>query len=315
MPDLAGWRLLTYVQDGRATPGLLLGESVVDLRAVYGVESTLAVVEQWDRWSAELTARAQQMELVGTPLHAARLTAPLMYPGAIFCAAANYYDHAREMNPDRPDLDKSKARPYFFLKPPRHTVIGPDEPIPFPRASKQLDWEAEIGVVIGREAREVSEAEAMDVVAGYTIVNDLSKRDLGRRTDWQFGSDWFGQKSMDGGCPMGPWITPADQVPDPHNLKIDLWVNDQHMQDTGSWHMIFSIPEQIAYLSQLVTLRPGDVIATGTGAGVGRPRGIYLNEGDLVRTEVQQLGTLQNRVGAPLPPTQAIGKQSAGVGG
>jgi 2,4-diketo-3-deoxy-L-fuconate hydrolase len=165
-----------------------------------------------------------------------------------------------------------------------------------PRTSSQIDWEAEIGVVIGRAAHDVSLDQAMNCVAGYTIVNDLSARDLNRREDWTFGTDWFRGKSFDGSAPMGPWITPAEAIPDPHNLVIQLCVNDQLMQDSSSRQMHFNIPEQIQYLSEQLTLRPGDVISTGTPAGVGRPRGIYLKPGDEVTITIEGLGTLRNRV-------------------
>jgi 2-keto-4-pentenoate hydratase/2-oxohepta-3-ene-1,7-dioic acid hydratase in catechol pathway len=223
------------------------------------------------------------------------LLAPLLYPGAIFCAAANYTDHIKEMSGRQPP-DKAVTRPYFFLKSPSHCVIGPEAPIRLPRISQQVDWEAEIGAVIGTPARNVTVDNAMDFVAGYTIVNDLSLRDQMKRDDWNFGADWVGQKNFDGAAPMGPWITPKSAVADPYKLAIKLWVNDELMQDTNSSFMHFDIAEQMVWLTERMTLRPGDVIATGTGSGVGRPRGIFLKQGDEVTIEMDGLGRMHNPV-------------------
>ncbi len=248
-----------------------------------------------------LDSLAADMEAGRTPPAASRaldqteLLAPLLYPGAIFCAAANYTDHMMEMSGREPP-DKAVTRPYFFLKSPSHCVIGPEEPIRLPRISSQVDWEAEIGAVIGRPARNVSTENAMDFVAGYTIINDLSLRDQMKRTDWNFGADWVGQKNFDGAAPMGPWITPKSAIADPYNLDIKLWVNDELMQDTNSAMMHFDIAEQMVWLTERMTLRPGDVIATGTGAGVGRPRGIFLKAGDEVTIEIEGLGRIHNAV-------------------
>jgi 2-keto-4-pentenoate hydratase/2-oxohepta-3-ene-1,7-dioic acid hydratase in catechol pathway len=268
--------------------------------------SLLLLLESWDTAypvlsrlaDSFLAAREGGASTFTRALSATTLLAPLLYPGAIYCAAANYVDHMREMSGREPP-EKSKARPYFFLKSPLHTVIGPNEPIRLPRTSSQIDWEAEIGVVIGRPAHDVSLEEAMSCVAGYTIVNDLSARDLNRREDWTFGADWFRGKSFDSSAPMGPWITPAETIPDPHNLAIQLWVNGELMQNSSSRQMHFTIPEQIQYLSEQLTIRPGDVISTGTPAGVGRPRGIYLKPGDEVTITIEGLGTLRNRVEGP----------------
>ena len=159
-----------------------------------------------------------------------------------------------------------------------------------------MDWEAEIGIVIGREARQVSELDAMDFVAGFTIVNDLSARDHTKRHDVPFLFDWIGQKCFDTGCPMGPWITPKSAIEDPHNLGIKLMVNDEVKQDSSSKEMIFKCEHQIAYLSQHITLYPGDVIATGTPAGCGMPHGVFLKPGDIVTIEIDGLGVLSNPV-------------------
>ena len=304
---MADYSLLTFTgDDGNAHAGLRVGDQVADLTAagpLSGIDcaSTLSILDDWERADAVLAALAADIAAGQTPAGALRrlaeteLLAPLLYPGAIFCAAANYTDHMKEMSGREPP-DKAVTRPYFFLKSPRHCVIGPEAPIRLPGISQQVDWEAEIGAVIGRPAHNVTVDNAMDFVAGYTIVNDLSLRDHMKRPDWNFGADWVGQKNFDGGAPMGPWITPKSAIADPHQLAIKLWVNDELMQDTSSSFMHFDIAEQMVWLCERMTLQPGDVIATGTGSGVGRPRGIFLKAGDAVTIEIEGLGRMHNPV-------------------
>ena len=225
---------------------------------------------------------------------------PLLYPPAIYCAGANYNAHAKEMSADgKGGVDKTTTQSYFFLKSGPHCVLGPGEAIRLPAVSKQVDWEGECAVVIGRRGRNIRAADAMNHVAGYTCMNDLSARDLSRRADWpRFGVDWFGHKNFETSAPMGPWITPADQVRDIYACQLRLWVNEEKMQDTLIADLIFNIAEMIEYLSRRLTLLPGDVIATGTPSGVGRPRGIFLKPGDKVRIDITGVGTLENPVKA-----------------
>jgi 2-keto-4-pentenoate hydratase/2-oxohepta-3-ene-1,7-dioic acid hydratase in catechol pathway len=230
----------------------------------------------------------------GAPIDGVTLAPPILYPGTLYCAGANYADHVLEMSGKPPPPENT--RPYFFIKSTRGTIIGANEAIRLPEYSNQVDWEAEIGIVIGREARNVSELDAMDCVAGFTIVNDLSARDHTKRHDVPFLFDWIGQKCFDTGCPMGPWITPKQAIDDPHNLGIKLMVNNEVKQNSSSKEMIFKCAHQIAYLSQHITLYPGDVIATGTPAGCGMPHGVFLKPGDLVTIEIDGLGVLSNPV-------------------
>lgn len=294
---MADWKLLTYSADGVPRAGLLVGDRVVDVAAALGpgAETVLGLLQRWEEIRPDLD-RLAATPPVGRSLTGLRLEAPILYPGAYYCAAANYYDHAREMNPGQ-EFRKEGKQPYFFLKPGVSATIGPQDPIRVLAVSQQLDWEIELGAVIGRAARNVAEGDAMRCVAGYTILNDLSARDLGRRADWpMFHMDWLGQKVFDGAMPMGPWIVPADQVPDPYALGMKLWRNGELMQNSRAGQMIFNIAEQIAYLSRRVTLRPGDVIATGTPAGVGKPRRIFLRPGDRVRLEIDGIGQMEASV-------------------
>ena len=240
---------------------------------------------------------ADGKKAIAAPAAGAALLAPILYPGVIFLSGSNYADHAKEMSGPNTGVDKTKTEPFMLLKSAIHAVIGPGAEIRLPAVSAQVDWEAELAAVIGRPTRNISVADALDCVAGYTILNDLSARDLGKREDWpRFGQDWLSHKTFETSAPMGPWITPAAQIGNPHGLAIALWVNDEQMQDSNTSQMIFDTAEQIAYLSRRVTLRPGDVISTGTPSGVGRPRGIFLKPGDRVRIEIEGIGTLENPV-------------------
>jgi 2-keto-4-pentenoate hydratase/2-oxohepta-3-ene-1,7-dioic acid hydratase in catechol pathway len=226
-----------------------------------------------------------------------RLLAPLLYPPAIYCAGANYADHAAEMSAEGMGVDKATTQPYFFLKSGPHCIIGPNAAIRLPAVSGKVDWEAECAVVIGRRGRNIRAGDAMKHVAGYTIMNDLSARDLSRRPDWpRWGVDWFGHKNFESAAPLGPWIVPAEGVPDIYACQLRLWVNQEKMQDARVSGLIFNIAEMIEYLSRRVTLLPGDVISTGTPSGVGRPRGIFLKPGDRVRIELAGVGVLENPV-------------------
>ena len=305
------FKLLSYVKEDAAPRAGLLAEdqTVLDIERILkalGAEvgglcptSVLSILENWDEVSPRLEEGARRnKELVSgfaQPLAEIRLAAPILYPPNIYCAAANYVDHVNEMKGGNLP-EKSQARPYFFTKLTRQTVIGPDEPVQIPYPEARVDWEAEIGVVIGRRCRKVSAPEAMKYVAGYIILNDLSDRARNFRKDWFFKFDWLGGKSFDTSAPMGPWITPKEFIQDPHDLSIRLWVNDELMQNASSRDMYFTIPEQIEYLSELFTLLPGDVISTGTPPGVGHARGVYLKPGDAVTITIEGLGSMRNPV-------------------
>jgi 2-keto-4-pentenoate hydratase/2-oxohepta-3-ene-1,7-dioic acid hydratase in catechol pathway len=205
-------------------------------------------------------------------------------PGKIVCVGLNYRDHAAEGGQDLP-----KA-PLLFAKWP-NTLIGDGDPVVLPPESTQVDYEAELGVVIGTKAKRVSERDALDHVEGYICVNDVSARDL------QFADgQWTRGKSPDSFCPVGPRLVPRDEIADPQALAIRCIVNGEALQDSSTAQMIFSVAEIIAYTSQIITLEPGDLIATGTPAGVGvfRDPKVLLKDGDEVSVEIEGLGTLTN---------------------
>jgi 2-keto-4-pentenoate hydratase/2-oxohepta-3-ene-1,7-dioic acid hydratase in catechol pathway len=207
-------------------------------------------------------------------------------PGKIVCVGLNYLDHAQEGGMELP-----KA-PLLFSKWP-NTLIGDGEAIVLPPESKEVDYEAELGVVIGTTAKRVSEADALDHVAGYICLNDVSARDM------QFGDgQWTRGKSLDTFCPVGPRLVPREEIADPQQLGIRCILNGETMQDSSTSQMIFSVAEIIAYVSQVITLEPGDLIATGTPAGVGvfKDPKVLLKDGDEVSIEIDGLGTLTNPV-------------------
>jgi 2-keto-4-pentenoate hydratase/2-oxohepta-3-ene-1,7-dioic acid hydratase in catechol pathway len=317
------YRLATYVR-GNDEPraGIVVDDALLDVTTVMamggGVKSSSAspvqvlhILEIWPTLHPllEQAARDQRRGKAGaniTPVRDVRFLAPILYPGTIFCAGANYRDHVAEMSqamnlPAEPDPHEIGLKPWHFIKASAACVRGTGELIRLPPYSKKVDWEAEIAVIIGRECRNVNTEQAMGFVAGLSIVNDLSARDHLRRPgvaiDSPFHFDWVSQKCFDGALPFGPWICPLDDIDDIENLGIRLWVNEELMQDSSSSNMIFSVAEQIAHLSTRLTLRPGDVIATGTPAGCGTPRGIFLKAGDRVKISVDHLGTLINDFG------------------
>jgi len=226
---------------------------------------------------------------------------PRRLPAEAMANWSPFSQRAREMSralnlPAEPDPHALGLNPWHFIKASAPCVRGPDSRVALPAYSKKVDWEAEIALVIGSECSQVSVDQAMKYVAGLTIVNDLSARDHLRRAgvapDSPFHFDWVAQKSFEGALPIGPWICPLEEITDVSNLGIRLWLNDELMQDSSSSNLIFSMAEQIAHLSTRLTLRPGDVIATGTPAGCGSARGRFLKPGDRTRIWVEGVGEL-----------------------
>jgi 2-keto-4-pentenoate hydratase/2-oxohepta-3-ene-1,7-dioic acid hydratase in catechol pathway len=263
-----------------------------------GVIGMLGDWNACSRWLCEAASRLPEAAARGAiqPVHdgQGRLAAPFR-PERIFCAASNFVEHANEMGTVL--AAKAESKPYMFLK-LRNTVIGPGETIRMPPETSQLDWEIELAAVIGKTCRRVPVEQALDAVAGYTILNDVSARDLNVRGDYPFKFDWFQGKCHDTFAPLGPWIVPAWQVEDPQAVHLHLEVNGQAMQDDTTANMIWTVREQISYLSTIVTLEPGDVIATGTPTGVGMGRGVFLKDGDRIEATIRGIGTLGNPVRA-----------------
>jgi acylpyruvate hydrolase len=228
-------------------------------------------------------------EGVFTPLAQVRLRAPLRRPGKIVCVGLNYASHRAEQG------IQSTARPVYFLK-SNNTICGPGDPIVLPPNSAQVDYEAELAVVIGKRGKGIPEEKVFEHIAGYTILNDVSARDM------QFGDgQWFRGKSCDTFAPTGPWIVTADEISDPHSLRISLELNGRTMQDSNTADLIFKIPFLVSYLSQSLTWEAGDLLSTGTPSGVGhfRQPPVYLKPDDTVSVTVEGIGTLTNPVVGP----------------
>ncbi len=245
------------------------------------------------------------------PLADVDLLAPLTRPGKLLAVAANYQDHVTESGAE--PLDRSRISPRLFLKPPT-ALVPPGGAVPLPSVSRQVDWEGELAVVIGRTVKDLGVDQALSAVAGYTIANDVSARsvDYGYPRDTDDHAvrffDWLAGKWLDGFCPLGPCLVTADEVADPQDLDIELRVNDVVRQHASTRHMIFSVAELVAFASRLMTLEPGDVLLTGTPSGVGATTGDYLGPGDRVAITISGLGTLTHHI-EPAPTTSSEGKQ------
>ncbi len=304
---MTNYRLVTYRTPKGARAGVVIGDAVFEAAALTGERShasVLGILEDWGRAQGALARAAAKAERRNaTPLARAKLLTPVMWPGAVFCAGANYTDHVLEMArvqniAPEPDPHTLGLSPWHFLKVSR-ALAHPNARLKLPTYSKMVDWEAELAAVIGRTARNVPVEKALRHVAGYMVANDLSARDLARRPQVADGSpfkfDWLAQKNFDQSCPAGPWIVPAKAVRDPQKLAIRLSVNGVIKQDSNTSRMIFSLAEQIAHLSSRLTLHPGDLVLTGTPAGVGLARGEFLKAGDEVSVWIESIGTLVNR--------------------
>ena len=290
------YRLLSYVGPNGPRGGLMIDETVYDLERETGFVSVKAALE---------AQKPIEMKRRSEPVRNAKLAAPIPDPGNIFCAGANYTDHMAEMarahgKEPGPTMKDLGEKPWHFVKTGKSSVVGPGATVKLPAYSKSVDWEVELVAVIGRPAKDVPLGRALDYVFGYTIGNDLSARDVMRRTknppDSPFHFDWVSQKCFDGACPLGPWIVPAAQIGDPQKLALKLWVGAELMQDSNTEKMIFTVAEQIEMLSSRVTLQPGDLIMTGTPAGVGMPRKRFLHAGETVKLWIEKIGELEHRV-------------------
>ena len=267
-------------------PGILEGEAIRPLQGVASLDAFLAL---------DPAARAAAHERLGEPvgLVGATLHAPLHPRKNVFCVGRNYLAHAEEGARARGEELKLPSVPTFFSKAPT-AIADPDATLNLSgTVSQAYDWEAELAVVIGTRCKDVSEADALDVIFGYTALNDVSARDLQRAT-----TQWFKGKTLDDTCPLGPWIVTPDEIGDPQRLDVSLRVNGETKQHASTSVMIFSVARCIAELSKGTTLEPGDIIATGTPEGVGfaRTPPEFLKDGDVMEVEIEKIGVLRNPV-------------------
>jgi 5-carboxymethyl-2-hydroxymuconate isomerase len=276
---------LAHLRDADRPLALVDGDRVaaLSLDGIATVDELIAAgPDAWD------SARSAAANGAGDPLRPGMLAAPLRSPSKLACVGLNYHDHCRETGMAAPE------RPLIFAK-FNSSLTGPDSRIEWPEGlTEQVDWEAELAVVIGRRVRAVSESEALEAVFGYTAANDVSARDL------QFSDQqWVRGKSLDTFCPLGPVVVTADEFGDPQDKRLLARVNGETMQDSTTAEMIFGVAEIVSFLSHACTLEPGDVILTGTPWGVGgfRDPPIFLKPGDTVEVEVENIGVLQNEIG------------------
>lgn len=246
---------------------------------------------------------AGERERLTRPVQEVKLKTPIADPKKVILLAGNYASHIEEGGRERA-LEREQTFPYFFWKPPTTTLTDPGDPVRIPPVSpKEIDWELELGIVMGRTCRNVSEADALKYVAGYTVCNDISDRNFqinpGRKKrDKDSYFDWLHGKWHDTFLPCGPCILSADAAPDPQKFPMKLRVNDKVMQDANTSHMIFGSAAIVSILSSFMTLEPGDIISTGTPGGVGKARKppVFLKHGDVMEAEISGIGILRNPV-------------------
>ena len=285
-------RFVTWQRGAEPRPGVLVDQRVVDLGDV--APDMLTLIEMGGDGLAQARA-ASSSAANAVPLAEVSLRAPIPRPRQnIFCVGMNYVEHAYESARAKGLPETLPPHPVYFTK-AATSVNDPEGIIPFDATiTEQLDWEVELAVVIGRRGKNIPASDVFDYIWGYTIVNDISARDLQNRHQ-----QFFKGKSLDGSCPMGPWIVTADEIPDPHKLRLTLRVNGRTMQDSSTADLIFDIPTLISTLSRGQTLEPGDILSTGTpsGVGMGLNPPSYLQPGDVLEAEVEGIGILRNTVG------------------
>jgi 2-keto-4-pentenoate hydratase/2-oxohepta-3-ene-1,7-dioic acid hydratase in catechol pathway len=307
----AGYKLATYKSSDGPRAGLVIGDEVFDAAKLTGKAGYATVMDILADWKAadallrKAASGAAKSRAKRQPLAKTKLLAPLRHPSAIYCAGANYADHAaamaaREGNPPPADPHEQGLKAWHFIK-AAGTITDPGATVKISGYSQAMDWEIELAAIIGRPAKDVSKDKALSYGAGYTIANDLSARDRGRRPPVSptspFKMDWTKHKTFDGSCPIGPWIVPAGDIADPQNLGLKLWVNGELKQNSNTGKMLFSLAEQIEQLSINMTLHPGDLILTGTPSGTGAESGTFLKAGDVVKLWIEKIGELENRMG------------------
>ena len=291
------WGLATVEAEGGAiacfeTQGQFYALAPTLARA--GLPGMASVLDLFSDWPAAQAALDRAEPDPADRVHATKRLAPLLYPGKILCAGANYYDHLAEMG--MPGARKGDQRLFFFMKPPRNAVVGEGDTVRMPIGTKAFDWKVELAAVIGTPARDVSVEEALQHVAGWTVAIDFSARDHNRAPETFYKLDWVAGKANDTCCPLGPRIVPTAALTDPQNTGLTLDVNGERKQDGRTADMIFSIAEQISIASRIMTLDPGDVLLTGTPAGVGVPKGTFLSVGDRVDAAIDSIGMLSVRI-------------------
>ena len=285
-------KLLTFSVGGKARPGVLRDDRVIDLEAA-GLPAgpnggLLEIARGGDAMLKKVARVLKDAKAKSYELAKVKILPPIRQPSKIIAVGLNYIDHCKEANLPVP------TEPVLFSKFPT-SICGPYDELSWPTGvTKEVDYEVELGVVIGKKARDVEEAAALEYVMGYTVVNDVSARDL----QFMGAKQWDRGKSLDTFCPYGPYIVTRDEIPDPHVLRVRTILNGKEMQNSNTRNLIFNVNKIIAYASQGTTLEPGDLIPTGTPFGVGfsRKPPVFLKDGDECVCEVEKVGSIRNRV-------------------
>lgn len=307
-------KLVTYRHNETVSCGVVTERGVVDIpRAWSGPNPPRSLQEILEQGAAglETIRHLAAVTQPTVPIESVTLMAPLPRPGKLLALAGNYAEHIREASLKRgfaiglSDAPRQTTTPRPFLM-PSSVVCGPGDTIPWPLYSKEIDYELELAVVIGKTARNVEAADALDCVAGYTIANDVSARSVTFKESrgprpWDEFYDWLNGKWADGFCPMGPYLVTKDEIADVQNLKMTLKVNGQVRQDANTSQMIYPVADIVSFLSHLMTLEPGDIISTGTPSGVAAATGNFLQAGDEIECAIENLGTLTNTLGERPP--------------
>lgn len=274
-------RLIRFGEKGRESPGLWKNGKIIDLRAIYPEIPDIGEAFFRDGWldkAAGIQEAGVEMDI--------RIGCPIVQPDKLICLGINYSEHKEETGFEKPD------NPLLFCKTP-NALNGPYDPIMMPRTSRQVDWEVELAVIIGLEGKRIPGHQAFDYIAGFSVMNDVSGRDVQLSE-----SQWFRGKSFDTFAPLGPAIVTPNEIGDVDNLRLTTEVNGERMQDGNTRDLIFDVPAIIEFISQDITLVPGDVIATGTPSGVGffRESPIVLKAGDTVECAIENIGSIRNEV-------------------
>ncbi len=303
-------KLLTYRHDGDASCGILTDRGVVDVPSSWKnanpPKSIKEILERGPSCLDELRQMAKSAKQT-VPLDSVELLAPIPRPGKILALAGNYSEHIKEASVHHgyklglSESPRQTTVPRPFLM-PSTCVTGPGRTVAWPAYSQQIDYELELAVVIGRNAKCVAAGDAIEYVAGYTIANDVSARSVTfsknrQKRPWDEFYDWLNGKWADGFCPMGPYFVTKDEIPNVQNLKMVLKVNGEVRQNANTSQMIYAVADIVSFLSHLMTLEPGDIICTGTPSGVGVATGNFLKAGDRIECSIENLGTLTNTLG------------------
>ena len=284
-------KLLNYIESGQSKAGLTDGSLVYPLQTKERTVSSVDELLKSDLLGWAMTNEEEIKQQRAISINSIKIQTPVLQPQKIYCVAVNYASHSREHKWEPP------PEPYFFTK-FRNALISHKEPILIPKISKKVDWEVELAVIIGKKGKNIARSEALDYVAGYTVSNDVSFRDLQYpKGESKFGNNWVKGKGLDSSFPLGPWLVTKDELKDPYSSRISLSLNGVQRQNSKIDDMIFKIDQLIEHLSAGITLLPGDVISTGTPEGVANFTGVpFLKEGDVVESTIEGIGTLQNPV-------------------